>query len=119
MSDFGIFAQDQILKVTNDVKRFDRVHRVPCQIGFKDRQSGKWANEWMEVIAFTDLFDVTDKILKGDKVTVSGRVNMREWEGKKSWEILANRIEIAGQGQPTPQGANHETDVPDYGEPPF
>ena len=41
--------------------------------------------------------------------------------GKSRDEAIQNlKMAIAYlQGQPTPQGANHETDVPDYGEPPF
>jgi len=91
MSDFGIFAQNQILKVTNEVKTAGSILIIPCQIGFKQKD-GTWVNDWVDVIVFEDLKPQAEGIHKGDKITVSGRVQMKEYKDKKSLQILASCI---------------------------
>jgi single-stranded DNA-binding protein len=93
---FGLFAINQNVKVTQDPKIFDKIAKIPCSMGFKDK-AGKWVNEWVDVICFKK--EQADGIAKGDKIKVTGRLNLSEYENKKgekvkSWQILVDEIEV-------------------------
>lgn len=113
MSDFGIFAQDLRLKVTNEVKQAGRILIIPCQMGFKQKD-GSWVNDWLDVVVFEgDNYEKAKSIGKGDKITVSGRMTMKEYNQKKSWQVLCSELEVAENGQ-----TNQQQDAP-LGEVPF
>jgi len=108
MSDFGIFAQDLKLKVTNEVKKAGRIFIIPCSMGFapKKGSTDPWVNEWVDVVVFEGSnYELAETVEKGDKITVSGRMTMKEYNGKKSWQILCDKLEVAGKphGEPVKQ----------------
>ena len=115
MADFGIFAQDMMLKVTNTIYRADNFWKIPCSAGFKQRDKN-YVNEWFDVLVFSDNFQKADLIEKGDKIKVSGRVNLTEWADKtgnkkKSWQILASDIRTdKPQGEDRPKTT--QDDIP-------
>ena len=96
MDEFGIFAKQLKVKVSNAVKKFDKVWRIPCSMGFK--QSDKtYVNEWIDLVVFQDLIPECEGIEKGDQLTVFGRLTLTEWsdkkgDKKKSWQILCSEI---------------------------
>jgi hypothetical protein len=109
MSEFGIFAKDLICKVTIEPTHRERAISIPCSIGFKQKD-GKWVNEFVDVLLFEKTFDLDDGIHKGEKIKVSGRMNLSEYNGKKKWSIYADKIET-DRGTSDPQQAPLE-DVP-------
>jgi hypothetical protein len=115
MDEFGIFAKQLKVKVTNAIKKFDKVWRIPCSMGFR-QQDKTYVNEWIDLVVFSDLFDTCEGIEKGDYLTVFGRLNLSEYadkkgDKKKSWSILCNEIRTD-----KPKGQDREqpplTDVP-------
>ena len=105
MSDFGIFAQDVRAKVTQELKKFGKVIRIPVSIGFKSQD--KWANEFFDIVVFEAMHDQVSDLSPKDQVTVSGRVQLTEWTDKagntkKRWEILARTIETSKAVKETP-----------------
>lgn len=96
MEEFGIFAKQLKVKVTNAIKKFDKVWRIPCSMGFR-QQDKTYVNEWVDLVVFSDLFDTCEGIEKGDQLTVFGRLTLSEYtdkkgEKKKSWQILCSEI---------------------------
>jgi len=107
MDEFGIFAKQLKVKVTNAIKKFDRAWRIPCSMGFK-QQDKTYVNEWIDLVVFSDLFDTCEGIEKGDILTVFGRLTLTEWadkkgDTKKSWSILCSEVRTD-----KPQGADRE-----------
>ena len=116
MLDFGFFVKDIMVKVTNPVARYDKVARIPVAVGFKQRDK-TWVNEWMDVVVFPDLFQAIELVEKGDRIKVSGRLQLSEYtnksgEVKKQWSIIADSVSSDKQGEDRPKTA-------DYGEIPF
>ena len=96
MEEFGIFAKQLKVKVTNAIKKFDKVWRIPCSMGFR-QQNKTYVNEWVDLVVFSDLFDTCEGIEKGDQLTVFGRLTLSEYtdkqgDKKKSWSILCSEI---------------------------
>jgi hypothetical protein len=102
MGDFGFLVIQQRAKVTQDPKDFSKLIRIPCQIGFK--QIGKtWLNEWFDILVFPSdpvAYEVAKGIHKGDRIQVSGRFTMSDYDGKRKYSILANQIEIEKRAEP-------------------
>jgi single-stranded DNA-binding protein len=93
MADFGIFAQDLRLKVTNDVKSAGKILIVPCSMGFKQKDNS-WVNEWVDVVVFEgEYYKPAIALNKGDRITVNGRMIMKQYNDKKSWQVLCDRFE--------------------------
>lgn len=91
---FGIYAINQRLKVTNDVKSAGKVLIIPCQIGFK-QQDKTWLNEWIDVVVFDgEHSDTAQSVKKGDQITVNGRMTLKSWNDKKSWQILCEDLTV-------------------------
>jgi hypothetical protein len=96
---FGLFAINLNCKVTNDVKKFEKMAKIPCSIGFKNKDN-TWVNEWVDLIIFDTGMDISD-IAKGDKLKVSGRMSLGEWtnkagEKKKSWSLFVDELSVEG-----------------------
>ena len=115
MDEFGFMAKQVKVKVTNAVKKFDKVWRIPCSMGFK-QQDKTYVNEWVDLVVFSDLFETCEGIEKGDQLTVFGRLTLSEYtdkqgEKKKSWSILCSEIRTD-----KPKAVDYEqpplTDVP-------
>lgn len=92
---FGLFAINLNVKCTQGPKIFDKIAKVPCSMGFKDK-TGKWTNEWVDVICFQK--EIAEGVTKGDMIKVTGRLNLTEYENKKgekvkSWQILVDELE--------------------------
>ena len=97
---FGIFAENLNVKVTNDPKVSEKVTRIPCSMGFKDKKADKWVNEWVDVVVFDK--SLSEGIVKGDRLKVSGRLTLSEWTDKqgntkKSWSILVEELAKDGE----------------------
>jgi len=92
MSAFGFLAENAKVKVTNEVKMKDNLVIIPCQMWFKQK-SGKYAYEWVDVMLYGDDMPKADGISKGDKIFVWGRLNLNEYNDKKSWQIWANDVQ--------------------------
>jgi single-stranded DNA-binding protein len=91
--DFGIFARDLRLKVTNNIKQAGKVIIIPCQMGFK-QQDGSWVNEWVDLVVFQGSnYDLALSVDKGATINASGRFVLKEYQGKKSWQILCDHLE--------------------------
>ena len=115
MEEFGFFAKDVLLKVTNEVYKSDKFLKIPCSAGFKQRDKS-YVNEWFDVMVFEDNFLKAAGIEKGDKIKVSGRLSLSEWtsksgEKKKSWQILASDI-VTDKPQGVPAQSAPIEDVP-------
>jgi single-stranded DNA-binding protein len=109
--DFGIFAKDLRLKVTNNVKQAGKVIIIPCQMGFK-QQDGSWVNKWVDVTVFQGAFyDTAQIVQKGDTITVNGRMVLKSWNDKKSWNILCDGLIVPNAGV-TQSGGSQDSDVP-------
>lgn len=113
--EFGIFAKNILAKVTNQVSKFDKFYKIPVSIGFKGKD-GQWVNEFFDIVVFGDLFSSAELIEKGDKIKVSGRVQLNKWTDKtggerKSWQILASEI-ITDKPQGVPERSASIEDVP-------
>ena len=54
MEEFGLFAKQLKVKVTNEIKKFDRAWRIPCSMGFR-QQDKTYVNEWIDLVVFQDL----------------------------------------------------------------
>lgn len=96
MEEFGIYAKQLKVKVTNAIKKFDKVWRIPCSMGFR-QQDKTYVNEWIDLVVFSDLFQDCEGIEKGDYLTVFGRLTLSEYtdkqgDKKKSWSILCSEI---------------------------
>jgi len=103
MNDFGIFAKDQLAKVTMDTGKYGKIIKVPVSIGWKNKDV--WTNEFFDVIVFEKLWPVAETISKGDKIKVSGRLQLSEWTNKtgttkKQWSILADELSVEGAKPP-------------------
>lgn len=109
---FGIYAANQRLKVTNDVKPAGKVLIIPCSMGFKQKD-GTWVNEWIDVVVFEgEAHDTAQSVKKGDQITVNGRLTMKSWNDKKSWQILCEDLKVYGEAaQSYGQGAQPD-DIP-------
>lgn len=92
MSKIGFYAEQAPLKVTQAPKVFERMVKVPCQMGFKNGDT--WTNEWVDVLLTKDLMKFADGIEKGDKLNVWGRMELTTYKDKKSWNIWASEIEM-------------------------
>ena len=102
MSDFGIFAQDLKVKVTNEPKSAGKLVIIPCAMGFKNQD--KWINEWVDVVVFpqqVELQEIARMAARGMRITVNGRMNLNSYNDKKTWQIYADRIDGIGQDGPT------------------
>ena len=115
MEEFGIYAKQLKVKVSNAVKKFDKVWRIPCSMGFR-QQDKTYVNEWVDLVIFDNLFNYCMDVQKGDMLTVFGRLTLSEWtdkkgDTKKSWSILCSEIRTD-----KPQAVDREqvplTDVP-------
>ena len=112
--DFGIFAKDLRLKVTNNVKQAGKVIIIPCQMGFK-QQDGSWVNEWVDLVVFQGgNYTPAMSVIKGDSITVNGRMVLKSWNDKKSWNILCDGLIVpnAAQSGGTQSGGSQDSDVP-------
>jgi single-stranded DNA-binding protein len=108
---FGLFAKDQRLKVTNEVKSAGQVLIIPCSMGFKQKD-GTWVNEWVDCVVFAGgLYDIAQSIQKGEQITVGGRLTMKQWKDKKSWQILCDDLSVSGS-QSHGKGEQPDQDVP-------
>lgn len=92
MSRFGIFVENFVVKVTNEVREFEKLTKIPCQMWFKIGK-GKYCYEWVDVLLSQDKVALADGISKGDKIAVWGSMQMTEYNDKKSWNIWATDIE--------------------------
>ena len=110
---FGIYAINLWVKVTNNHRRAGKLVVVPGQMGFKQRD-GSWVNEWVDVILFENLQDEIPE--KGERIQVSGRMDLSEWKEKKQWRIYADSIG-GGEAKRTP--ANDVGTLPDGEDVPF
>ena len=91
---FGIYAVNQRLKVTNEVKSAGKVLIIPCSMGFKQKDK-TWVNEWVDVVVFEgEVHDTAQGVKKGDQITVNGRLTMKSWNDKKSWQILCEGLTV-------------------------
>lgn len=109
--DFGIFVKDLRLKVTNNVKQAGKVIIIPCQMGFK-QQDGSWVNEWVDVTVFQGgNYTPAMSVIKGETITVNGRMVMKSWNDKKSWNILCDDLLVPNAGV-TQSGGSQDSDVP-------
>jgi hypothetical protein len=106
MSDrrFGIFAETLRVKVTNDVKMFDKLIKIPCQMWFKIKEK-EYCYEWLDVCLSPANFDLADGIVKGDKIIVSGQMTMNEYNEKKSWSLWANEVHKERKAESEPYQA--------------
>lgn len=106
--EFGFYARNALLKVTNEVFKSESLWKIPCSMWFKQRDK-TYVNEWVDVLVFPDLFKDAENIQKGDKIKVFGRLTLSEWtsksgEKKKTWQILASEIRTDKQATtPAPQ----------------
>ncbi len=82
MEEFGLFAKQLKVKVTNEIKKFDRAWRIPCSMGFR-QQDKTYVNEWIDLVVFQDLIPQCEGIEKGDYLTVFGRLTLTEYTDKK------------------------------------
>jgi single-stranded DNA-binding protein len=114
---FGIYAVNLKLKVTNNPKVLAKVVIIPCSMGFQ-QQDKTWVNEWIDVVVFAgELYGQAQKITKGDQITVGGRLSMKEYNGKKSWQILADSL--GGQVASDGRGPDEDVGLDDMPEIPF
>ena len=97
--EFGILAKSNHFKVTNVVKRFDNLVIIPCSMSFKDNK-GNWVNEWCDVKVSGPDMRLANGIEKGDKISVSGKMSLTEYNGKKSWQCWATEIEKYAAPEP-------------------
>ena len=97
---FGMFLKKMRCKVTNEPKQFQWGTVVPCQIGFKDRKTEQWSNVWIDIIV-TPNTQGGYVPAKGDLLTVSGRCDYKEYQGKPQWSAWADVVE--GQNNSEPQ----------------
>jgi len=104
-------ADDLWVKVTNEPRQAGSMTVVPGSMGFKQRD-GKYINEWIDVL-------ITDKTAhdgtpsKGDRISVTGRVDCGEYNGKKQWKVWADKV--SAQGEPKQADAGplpDDTDIP-------
>ena len=96
--EFGILAKNQRFKVTNEVKRFDNLVKIPCSMSFKN--GDKWTNEWCDVMLSGESMKLAEGIEKGDRIFVYGRMNLNEYNKKKSWQCWATEIEKYAAPEP-------------------
>ena len=69
----------------------------------KWQQNGEWKEEtsWFDVIAWNQLAEnVCASIVKGTRVVVTGRIGVRDWEGKggekrRSVEVTADEVAVS------------------------
>ena len=99
---FGLFAINFNVKVTQEPKEFANMIKIPCSMGFKSKD-GFWVNEWISVLVFDK--SLSEGIVKGDRIKVSGRVVLTEWvnktaEKKKEWTCFADEILKTGETNP-------------------
>ena len=90
---------------------------------WKDKQTGEWKEdtEWHKVVCWRWLADrVAERVAKGDKVYVEGKIKTRKWEkdgiARYSTEIVASRVERlnkreAGSDEQAPQ-PEEDDDLP-------
>lgn len=91
----GTLGKDSVMKTvgTGAVIEFNAANNV----GFGDKKTTNWfkCNYWVKPDS-----KMTDMLLKGSKVFVSGELNIREWEkdGKKgtSVEVRVNALDFVG-----------------------
>jgi single-stranded DNA-binding protein len=109
---FGIYAVNQRLKVTNDVKAAGKVLIIPCSMGFK-QQDGKWVNEWIDAVVFEgEHYETAQSVQKGNQITVNGRLTLKSWNDKKSWQILCEDLNVHGGAIQSYGQAAQGEDVP-------
>ena len=109
MAEFGIFAKDLLCKVTIEPTHREKVTSIPCSIGFKQKD-GSWVNEFVDVLLFKDNLGLGGEINKGDKIKVTGRMNLSEYKDKKKWSIFADYIFNETVRDDVKQGADLCTD---------
>lgn len=108
MDRFGVFMENMRCKVTNQQRVFDWGTIVPCQIGFKDYK-GQWHNMWIDIKILKNT-NCDRLITKGDVITVSGRMDYSEYQGKPQWVVTADTVH--GQHGPSGQPFNDGGDLP-------
>jgi single-stranded DNA-binding protein len=115
--EFGVLAKNLRCKVTGEPKTFAWGMVIPCQVGFKQKDS--WVNRWVDVKWFNKNGG-GPFVSKGDVLTVTGRWNETEWTGndgnkREGREILADSI-VGGIAAKDKQLSNPVNDID---EPPF
>jgi hypothetical protein len=115
---FGIFMECMRCKVTNEPRDKNFGTILPCQIGFK--KNDVWCNVWVDVMV-TEKTAINHAPSNGDLLTVSGRMDYREYNGKPQWSVWADTVVPYGNMNQGPQsrqpfdGGNNG----DIGECPF
>ena len=67
-------------------------------------------NEWVDATIFPgDYYTPAMTVIKGDTITVSGRMVMKSWNDKKSWNILCDVLIVPNAAQ---SGGSQEPDIP-------
>jgi len=100
---FGLFAINLYCKVTQDIKQFDKMRKIPSSIGFRQKD-GTWVNEWLDLVIFDKDIDL-EGIAKGSKLKVTGRISLSEWtnkagEKKKQWSCFCDEVKLAEEEPP-------------------
>jgi hypothetical protein len=111
MSEFGIFAKDLLCKVTIEPTHRETVTSIPCSIGFKQKD-GTWVNEFVDVLLFQKNFSLDTGIQKGDRIKVSGRMNLSEYKDKKKWSIFADEIDTGNSQQDSGNAPLDDNQIP-------
>lgn len=108
MSEFGMFVKDQKIKITNGTSgKYGKILKLPGSIGWKQKD-GTWENEFYDLIFFEKDWPRAELIETGDRIIVSGKVQLSSWtnrEGvkKAQWSILVSEFDTGKpEGQPVP-----------------
>lgn len=68
---------------------------------------------WLSVICFGELGDHVESVFgKGDKVKVWGKLDINEYQGKETPQIIADRVEEKGDTRQDKDFPTEENDVP-------
>ena len=77
---WGFFAVNVKMKVTNDIKDFPTMCKIPCSVGFRQKDK-TYVNEWVDVLLNHDQEEMTQGIKKGSMIEVCGHLNVSEYNG--------------------------------------
>lgn len=97
---FGLFMEAMLCKVTNEPRQFQNMSKIPCSIGFKNKE-GFWTNVWIDVLV-TNTTDWNGVLpTKGASVKVWGRVDCSTWKRndgteEQQWSVWADIVETQG-----------------------
>jgi len=106
---WGFFADNVKMKVTNDLKDYPKMVKIPCSTGFKQKDK-TYVNVWVDVLVNKNHEEMTQGIQKGSSIEVCGNLSISEYNGKKQWSVWADSIVDLSQPN-VPQTAPME-DVP-------